>query len=508
MDEIFRQAIIALRGMWRYRWLGLASAWVIGILGIAAIMLIPNKYEASARMFVNTDSILRPLMAGMTVAPDMNQRIEILSRILVSRPNVERLVRMSSLDPKEDLEKRADELIRDIQIKGTGRDQIYTITLRDRDAERAKRLVDDFTKLFFQSGQGNRDLDTDAAKKFVDQQIVVYEKRLTEAEERLKNFKQRSLAMLPGQGSDYFARLTEARNLSNRAQLDLREAEQSRDALKRGLTELDTGDGTSSAIGPDPKAKAAIESRIESMKQGLSVLLLKYTDTHPDVVGMRRAIEELEAENEKLPAVRRKDSASPSLASSQLNVSVAQAEANVASLRARVAEYAARENKLKESAMLIPQLETEFAQLNRDYDVNKKNYESLIARRESVALSGNMQEASGVGDFRLIDPPRVAPIPVFPNRPLLLVFALVFALGAGAATAYGAMTLHPAFYDGRALREATQLPVLGTIMKAGGGAMTPGRKKRVVLFLAGAGGLVAVYAGVTAVALLGLGPLK
>ena len=125
-------------------------------------------------------------------------------------------------------------------------------------------------------------------------------------------------------------------------------------------------------------------------------------------------------------------------------------------------------------------------------------------RRESVALSGEMQSASGVGDFKLIDPPRVSPRPVTPNRPLLLALALAFTLGAGAAVTYGATMLYPAFYDVRGLREVTQLPILGTIMKAGSGAMTPERMKRIVRFLAGIGGLLAVYAGVAAMALFPL----
>lgn len=509
MDEIFRQTVIALRGMWRHRQFGLASAWVLGALGIAAVMAIPDKYEASARVYINTESILKPLMAGMTVAPDINQRIAILSRLLVSRPNVEKLVSMpgpnAQIYTREELEKRVDELIRDLQIRGTSRDHVYTVTLRDRDPERAKRMVEQFTTLFMESGQGNRDGDTDVAKKFIDQQIAIYEKKLEEAESQLKDFKRRYLGMTPGDGKDYFTRLTEASNLSNRAQLELREAEQSRDALSHGLAVLATGDGASSS-GTDPRVE--IGTRIESMKRDLSVLLQKYTEAHPDIVGIRRVIQELEAQKASLPAGRWKDPAPSSAASGQLNVALAQAEATVASLRTRVAEYAARYSQLKESAMLIPQLEAEFAQLNRDYEVNKKNYESLITRRESVAISGEMQSVSGVGDFKLIDPPRVSPRPVAPNRALLLALALVISLAAGAATAYGATMLNPTFYDVRTLIDATDLPVLGTVMVIGGGGMTYDTKRSIARFVAAVGALFVVYAaGFAATALLGTSPV-
>ena len=73
----------------------------------------------------------------------------------------------------------------------------------------------------------------------------------------------------------------------------------------------------------------------------------------------------------------------------QLRVSLAEAEATVAQLRTRVAEYEARYAQLKESAKLVPQMEAEYTQLNRDYGVHKRNYETLVApprvRRRSPA---------------------------------------------------------------------------------------------------------------------------
>lgn len=507
MDEIFRQAIISLRGMWRHRRLGMAIAWAAGIAGLVAIGAIPDKYEATARMFVNTESILKPLMAGMTVAPDIQRQINILTHVLVSRPNVEKLIRMSGPDAtvrsKEDLEKQADELLKNLQIRGTGRDQIYTITLTDRDPELAKRMVERFTTLFIESGQGHRDIDTDVAKKFVDQQIVIYENKLEEAEGRLKEFKRRYLGMSPGEGKDFFARLSEVGNQLTKAQLDLREAEQSRDALGRGLASMESDVAPPSGT-PDPRAD--IEMRIESMKRDLSILLQKYTEAHPDVVGLRRVIQDLEIQRAQLPAERKHTI--PASATGQLNVSLTQADASIASLRARVAEYVARESKLKESAMLMPQLEAEYAQLSRDYEVNKKNYENLIVRRESVSLSGDMQAVSGVGDFKLIDPPRVSPRPVAPNRPLLLTLGLLLALGVGVLSAYAASLLRPTFFDVRSLREATKLPILGSVMMSGDGAMSSETKKAIVRYVVCTGALVLVYgAGFVVMALLTQAPV-
>ena len=98
MGEILRRVVIALRGMWHYRWIGLLSSWIVAAIGIVAIMYMPDKYEASTRIYVNTASILKPLMTGLTVQPNDDQQIAMLSRVVVSRPNVEKLIQMVGLD--------------------------------------------------------------------------------------------------------------------------------------------------------------------------------------------------------------------------------------------------------------------------------------------------------------------------------------------------------------------------------------------------------------------------
>ena len=104
----------------------------------------------------------------------------------------------------------------------------------------------------------------------------------------------------------------------------------------------------------------------------------------------------------------------------RIKIALAEAEANVASLRSRVSETEGRLSQLRAAAGKVPQIEAELAQLNRDYEVLQKNYQQLVSRRESASLGEDVNSA-GLAEFRIIDPPRVAPNPVFPNR-LALIF--------------------------------------------------------------------------------------
>ena len=98
MDEILRNVAIAIRGMWSRRWLGLAAAWTVALIGTLVIARMPQHFEAKARIFVDTQSVLRPLMSGLTVQPNVDQQVAMLGRTLISRPNVEKLIVMAGLD--------------------------------------------------------------------------------------------------------------------------------------------------------------------------------------------------------------------------------------------------------------------------------------------------------------------------------------------------------------------------------------------------------------------------
>src|SRR5512133_3391260 len=100
MKEVFEQLLTYLRGMWHRRWIGLAAAWVAAVIIIAIVYRIPERYEAQARVYVDPEPLLKPLMAGLAITPNTDQQVALMSRTLISRPNVERLIRKADLDLK------------------------------------------------------------------------------------------------------------------------------------------------------------------------------------------------------------------------------------------------------------------------------------------------------------------------------------------------------------------------------------------------------------------------
>jgi polysaccharide chain length determinant protein (PEP-CTERM system associated) len=510
MDELIRQVLTYARGMWRRRWAGLALAWLVALVGIGVLFKMPDKYEASARVHVDTQSILKPLMSGLAVQPNIEQQVNILSRTLISRPNIEKLIRMADLDlqvkTQRDREQLIEDLMRTVQVRGGGRENLYTIAYRDSDRNEARRVVQSLLSIFVESSLGDQRKGSDTARRFIEDQIRTYEKRLEEAENRLKEFKLKNMGLMGPDGRDYFSKMTALGEELNAARLALRAAEQSRDALKREVAGEDPvflPEGPAGAAGTP--AVSELDARIDGLKRNLDELLRRYTDQHPDVVGTRRVLAQLEEEKRAEVEARRKAAAekpagkAPITASTnpvfqQLRIALAESEANVASLRAKVVELESRHKQLQAAATRLPQVEAELAQLNRDYDVQKKNYESLLARRESAALANQMDTATGLAEFRIIDPPTVAPNPVAPNRLLMLPALLAASLGAGLLASFVISQILPTFPDARSLRELTERPVLGSVSLLQSSAVVGKQRRGALLFGGGLLALVGMFA--------------
>lgn len=509
MDELISQIYTISRGMWKHRWLGLVVAWVVTAIGSVVVLSVPDKYEATARIYVDTQSILKPLMSGLAIQPNIEQQVVMLSRTLISRPNVEKLIRMADLDLKNQSkgaqEALIDRLMKTLEIKNVGRDNLYLLSYRDSSPDKAKRVIQALVSIFVESSLGDTRKDSDTAKKFIDEQIKTYVAKLEEAEARLKVFKVRNIELQTADGKDMVGQLSTVSSQLNQARLELREAENGRDAAKRQMDaeKAQSANITSRSLLQESAMSIStpeIDGRIDAQKRNLDALLQRFTEQHPDVAGARRLIKELEdVKRREVQELRKTATANPlssgnnSLAYQELNRMLATSEVQVAALRARVGEYEARFNRARELMKTAPQVEAELAQLNRDYDNNKKNYNDLVARRESATLSGDLDSAAGVVDFRLIDPPRASSNPVAPNRLLLMPLALLVALGAGLATAFIASQLRAVFYDATSLRDAVGLPLLGVVTMVVGDSAALKEKAQLKKFLGASGGLLGVF---------------
>lgn len=519
MHELFDQLRYYRDAVWRYRWHAVLLAWVVALVGWASVYFVPNRYEASARVFVDTQSVLKPLLVGLAVQPNVDQVVTMMSRTLISRPNMEKVIRMADLDinlkTPDQRERMIDHLAKTLKVTSAGRENLYTISFADNNPQEAKRIVQSLLTIFVEGSLGDKRKDSDTARRFLDEQLKAYSEKLAAAEAAVTEFKRQRMGMMPGQGGNFYSQLGEAKTLLDQAALNLREAENSRDAIKQqmaGDTPMLLDDRP--AVTPEIAAvQLEIDRRIQGLQEKLDNMRLTYTEHHPDVQSVVRIIAQLREQRQKdaklaeqkMAELKLKKPAvapppSPSQSSNpvyqQLSLSLATAEASVAAMKARVQEYEKRYLAVKATANTIPQVEAEYTQLTRDYEVTQKNYQTLLARREQAQISGEMEASSSVMDFRIIDPPQVPSAPSGPNRPLLISGVLLGALAAGIGFAIILSQLRPVFHDERRLREVSKLPVLGSVIMVWNQNQKSSQRKSLIKFLLTFFSLVSAYAAI------------
>jgi len=464
-----------LRLVSRRRWLALGVAAGVAVASAVAVVATPDRFEASARVYVDTQRVLKPLMASLTFQPDIDQQVSMLARTLISRPNIDLLVRTPELgmdvatgSAREEL---VSKLMKQIKIVPTTSSNLYEISYRGPSPDHAKRLVEGTVNLFVHSNSGAKRRDSQEAGRFIEEQIRDYEAKLTEAENRLKEFKLRNYGVSGVSSQDYFSRVSALTEKVSNLRLDLNAAEQTRDAYRRELAAEDPLLPIEAGPRPTGTPSADSQARLDAEKKHLDELLSRFTEAHPDVSGTRRVISQLEVEvRERREAEERllaKSGKSGKAATSpiyqKLRISLAEAEAQVASLRSRLSAQQTQLEQVRSMAGRVPQAEAELAQLNRDYDIIRKNYDQMVARRESAALVEKLDASSQLAEFRVVEPPRVSPSPVFPSRVHLALLAVALCLVAGLAAPLIADSVRPTIDGIQALRKVSARVVIGSI---------------------------------------------
>ncbi|MBX9606000.1 MAG: chain-length determining protein [Gammaproteobacteria bacterium] len=511
MKEQIQLARRYARMVWPYRWPALALASVICLIGWVYVLFIPNSYEVSAKIFVDTRSMLRPLMRGLAVDNDtLASSASLMKRTLVTRPNLEDVARKVDLDLSAKTDREFDTIVatmaKKIKLSGTVQDNIYEISYEDSDVQLAKRIVDELLNSFLETALGSNRKDTASTQKFLEQQISEYEKRLLEAEQRLKEFKQRNVGLMPSEGASYFQDLETARARLRTAQLDVQEAENRSNTLRMQLEGEEPvlgmmGDsrGLMSPVG------SQYDGRIAKLEAAVDQLRMQYTDKHPEVVATLQQLEDLKnRRDEELAAAAESQAADggadlgggdSSLVYQDVKLALAEAEAEVAGLRARVDSYGNEVKMLEKQVDTMPEIEAELKRLDRDYGLNKQQYDELLKRREAARLSEEVDQRGDDIKLKIIEPPRIPLSPVGPKRVQLMSLVLVMSLGLGGGFAFLMSQINPRFYSAEDVKEIAQLPILGTVSLVFNERQRTERRMEMIVFALVLFGLLSLYGG-------------
>jgi polysaccharide chain length determinant protein (PEP-CTERM system associated) len=522
LDDIWDEA----RSSWRFRWLAFATATAVAIVGWTLIFALPNRYQAEASVFVDTRTPLKPALQGLTMEEDVDAELNFVRQSLLAGPQLLRVARQGGLLPPRTIDPRQEErLVADLSKRidievhsASGREEerktggtIYRIVYQDPSRTRALHLVGILLDTFVNETLGGKRQGSENAQQFLEVQIGDYEKRLRAAEDRLAAFKSRHIGLMPTEQGGYFGQLQKEQGTVADLKTKLAEAQSRRATLIRQL-HGDVAVAAAASNQPGAGASGATDtlSRIDAAQAHLDDLLLRFTDRHPDVIATRQTLEELQKRRAaEIQSLRQGDAAAAATSRASNNpvyqsvqLALNQVDVEIADLNTELAQRESKVTELRRYVDTAPQVEAEFAQLNRDYDVNKAQYSALLANLQKARL-GERADTAGSVRFEVVQPPTVGSLPVWPKRPLLLMETLVAALAAGAALAYGLHYLRPVVTSASALAQAAGAPVLGLVSVAFPERQRAARRRDVLRMSLAAGCLLVAFAAVLILSLQG-----
>ncbi|HET7664096.1 MAG TPA: XrtA system polysaccharide chain length determinant [Rhodanobacteraceae bacterium] len=476
LNELYQHVLLEARAAWRYRWHALIFAWCVAIAGALLVFSLPNEYKSNALVYADTEALTNPLLHGVTVKPDVRQRLKIITHTLLSRPNLESVADKTGLSLRAatptDKAQLLDDLGDSVKVSNAGARNLYNISYVDTDKEMAPKVVQAFLEILMNETLGQNGSSSTTAQKFLQQQVNDYSNRLNQAEQKLAIFKQNNLGYLPSQsGGDYFSRLQDAK-----ARLQTLQNRYAATAASGGAR------GVQRQVNP---RVASIDQQIDAYQKKLNNLLLSYTEAYPDVVLIKRKIKQLQDRRKTLPAYI---TSSGSLPARDANSSSRQfLAAQIADQKRRVAELESRSGKAADVQVTLQQL-------TRNYATTKKQYDELVSRLNTAKLSQAAVQSGNNLKFRVVNPPVVPVLPESPKRGLLLLIVFAFAIGLGLLFAYFLHKIRPVFTSLKSLRDFSDYPVMGTFQLIRSRALRVAKRGEVIGFCTGVVLLAAILA--------------
>jgi len=495
LDRVFDE----VQSAWRFRWLGLACACVVALVGWSLVFALPDRYEADARVFVDTRTALKPALQGLTTDQNVDGQINYVRQSLLEGPQLEAIAKETGvLDASitdervkaKILDRLSDRIGLTVSSAGSQGDErsmagtIYSFHYTDTSRQRALSVVKTLLNTFVEETLQGKRAGSEHAQEFLETQIKDYEQRLSTAEDRLAAFKKKNVGLMPNDQGGYFEQLQKEVDAQKKAETDLSIAMSRRDELDKQLRSdqaISEAGASSPLLGPHGMTGGSDTlSRIQEAQARLDELLLKYTDRHPDVVAARATLEELKQRRAvELENLKRGDA--NAIASSgvgnnpvyqQIRLELNKQDVEIAALRRELSQHQNTVIELRQRVNSAPQVEAEYQQLNRDYDVNKAQYTALVESYQKARL-GERADNAGSVRFEVVLPPTAPVAPVSPKRPALLAAIWVAAMGIAAGVAYLMTLFRPIVSSVRTINELTEYPVLGVV-----GVAFPTRQQR------------------------------
>ena len=491
IQEIVEIIADHVRGMWRFRWHAAGAAWAVAVLGWYFVFTMPSIYEATARVSVDTNSLLPTLTEGLTASENVMSEVELVSQAVLTRGNIEAVARSTGILSRAETEHERELLISALQrrVRVTdGLDTIFTISFEDTDRDEARQFVARLLDTFVESTLGAQDEDADMTERALASEIEDHERRLQTAEAALAEFKKDNIGYMPEDGLDYYARLQSALTEVSTTERQMGQLREKRNEIARQIEGEEPVFGLMPASQAEVNASCSQAGAISLMQGELSGLLVDFTEKHPRVTKLRETIVTLEQQCRVELASKPRSTAGTTTSLDQnpvyqnLRLQLSNAEVDLAAIEEKLDSSRLQVAQLRDDVDKIAKVETDLKRLNRDYSVIETRQQELLRRWETLQSKKRLDPVTDRVQFVVLEPPFAPARPVAPKRTIMLVLVLILALGAGVTISFALNQLKPVFFTRGSIYNLLGLPVLGNVSRVMSPGLISARRRMAVVW--------------------------
>lgn len=476
--ELSEVAGIVRRHRWHFLFPFLAG-WLL-VWGIS--WLLPSVYRSGTLILVEQPAVPEKYVVS-NIDADIQQQLDSITQQILSRTRLLRIIDRLNLYA-EDRKRMSDDVLvermqKDIEIELVRGDDrklsAFNIYYLSRDPRTAQRGTSELANLFITENMEQRKRRSENTTEFLEQQLDQARQKLAEQEARVREFKDKHIGELPTQTQSNLQILAGLQNQLQAQEDSLNRAKQQNTYLESLLSQYRAMDRSGVKPGDGvPGGLVAIDKELDQLKAQLTDLSSHYTDKHPDVRKTKEQIARTEKMRERVladmssgtnsPESSATNSAEPKSAAlldleSQLKANRAEIvnrQTEIKDMQGKVTQYQSRLN-------MAPVMEQQFADITRDYDQSKANYDSLLSKKNQSEMATDLEITQQAEHFRMLDPPNLPAKPFQPKRLKMCGIALIVALFFGGTAAFGQEKLSGKVYTEREFKKIVPFDVIAEI---------------------------------------------
>ena len=460
----------------RRRWWVIISFCLTMIVGICLAFMLPKMYTAETLVLIQPQKVPTDYVQPV-VTTDTDSRIEAISRQILSRSNLQRIMNDFNLfaeskyetmfveDKISDLRERISvQLIRrEIPgYRGITNAYAFIISFEGKSPEKVMNVTNALASYFIDENIRFREAEVIGTRNFLEEELNPIRRELGANEKKLREYREKYMGELPEQLGSNLGMLTRFQEQLKAKQTSLLNAKNKLAMLMNQISEGALLFGQGAMVTSDGRIVSDFERSIslEQAKEMLSYLETRYTKNHPDIIRIKKIISNMDQKNKK----NNKDTSDGSqYIPPNAKMEVEGIKVNINTLTADISKLKSQIRVYEERIENTPAREQELSSLKRDYQNTKAAYSFLLNKKLESEVSVNMEKKQKGQIFQVLYPAGLPEKPSFPNMKILFLLCLAAGPNIGFGLVFLLEYLNTSFRSPKDIESYLGVPVLATV---------------------------------------------